>query len=240
MPDLSPVTLQNLGTIPAAGVSVPCEMTHRSKRTSAPAPQEISSTSAQPVPPPPWCPPLPPQSMAPSSTPYWFAGLQHPGMAGSLRQGPWWAPGSNGPSANHEDFNLQAWGLDSHPPGGFVNLLEKNTPSQAQVVSNGSSSQPINVGNDTNSDKCARTEKRLVWTNEEDLKLVSAWLNNSNDPIQANYKKNDQYWKDVTAVLNSSILQNRARLVKQVKDHFARIKKRVAWFCGSWKEANAL
>ncbi|RLN30554.1 hypothetical protein C2845_PM05G12730 [Panicum miliaceum] len=217
MPDLSPITLQTLGTIPAAGVSVPCEMTHRSKRTSAPAPQEIPSASAQPVPPPAWCPPLPPQSMAP--TPYWFAwfaGLQHPGMVGSSRQGPcgmvgssrqgpWWAPGSNGPSSNHEDFNLQAWGLDSQPPGGFVNLLEKNTPSQAQVVSNGSSSQPINVGNDTNNGKCARTEKRLLWTKEEDLKLVSAWLNNSNDPIQANYKKNDQYWKDVTAVLNSSI-----------------------------------
>ncbi|KAF8729536.1 hypothetical protein HU200_017477 [Digitaria exilis] len=232
-------------------------MTHRTKRTSAPAPREIPSVSAQPVPapgahpvPPPaipapaipgaWCPPHPPQSMAPS-TPYWFAGLQHPTMAGSSSQCPWWAPaGSNGPSTNHEDFNLQAWGLDSHPPGGFVNLLEKNTPSQAQVVSNGTSSQPINIGDDTNGGKQARTEKRLLWTKEEDLKLVSAWLNNSNDPIQANYKKNAQYWKDVTAVFNSSIPQNRARLVKQVKDHFGRIKQRVAWFCGNWKEANDL
>lgn len=63
-------------------------------------------------------------------------------------------------------------GLDSHPPGGFVNLLEKNTPSQAQVVSNGTSSQPINIGDDTNGGKQARTEKRLLWTKEEDLKLV--------------------------------------------------------------------
>ncbi|XP_044980788.1 uncharacterized protein LOC123448083 [Hordeum vulgare subsp. vulgare] len=30
------------------------------------------------------------------------------------------------------------------------------------------------------------------------------------------------------------------RLVKQVKDRFGRIKKKVAWFCASWKEANAL
>ena len=69
---------------------------------------------------------------------------------------------------------------------------------------------------------------------------MSAWLNNSNDPIQTNYKKSAQYWKGVTAVFNSTTPKNRARLVKQVKDHFARIKKRVAWFCGSWKEANAL
>nr|CAB3451007.1 unnamed protein product [Digitaria exilis] len=87
---------------------------------SAPAPQEIPSATAQPVPAPPpaipgaWCPPHPPQSMAPS-TPYWFAGLQHPTMAGSSSQCPWWAPaGSNGPSTNHEDFNLQAWALKSY------------------------------------------------------------------------------------------------------------------------------
>jgi len=30
------------------------------------------------------------------------------------------------------------------------------------------------------------------------------------------------------------------RTTKQVKDHFARFKKKVAWFCGSWKEANAM
>jgi hypothetical protein len=65
-------------------------------------------------------------------------------------------------------------------------------------------------------------------------------LNNSNDPIHSNYKKNEQYWKEVTAAYNSAILKNRARLLKQVKDRFGRIKKRVAWFCGNWKEANAL
>lgn len=63
-------------------------------------------------------------------------------------------------------------GSDSHPPGGFVNLLKKNTPSPAQVVSNGSSSQPINIGDDTNDGDGARTEKRLLWTKEEDLRLV--------------------------------------------------------------------
>lgn len=69
---------------------------------------------------------------------------------------------------------------------------------------------------------------------------MSAWLNNSNDPVQANYNKNDQYWKGVTDVFNSTNPQNRKRLVKQVKDHFGRIKKRVAWLCGGWKEASAL
>ena len=68
---------------------------------------------------------------------------------------------------------------------------------------------------------------------------MSAWLNNANDPIQPNFKKNDQYWKGVAAVYNSTTPKTE-RLVKQVKDRFSRIKKRVACFCASWKEANAM
>ncbi|CAN6231491.1 unnamed protein product [Urochloa humidicola] len=59
-------------------------------------------------------------------------------------------------------------------------------------------------------------------------------------PPSRDYKKNDQYWKEVTAAYNSAIPKNRARLMKCVKDRFGRIKKRVEWFCGSWKEANSL
>ena len=69
---------------------------------------------------------------------------------------------------------------------------------------------------------------------------VSAWLKSSNDPIQSNYRKNDQYWKSVADIYNSTTPKDRARQVKQIKDHFLRIKKRVQWFCGSWKEANTL
>ncbi|OEL29863.1 hypothetical protein BAE44_0009118 [Dichanthelium oligosanthes] len=96
-------------------------------------------------------------------------------MAGSSPQGPWWAPAGIGAFANLEDSDLQAWGSDSHPPGGFVNFLKKNTPNPTQVVSNGSSSQPINVGDGTNDGNCARTEKRLLWTKEEDLRLEPKW-----------------------------------------------------------------
>jgi hypothetical protein len=38
----------------------------------------------------------------------------------------------------------------------------------------------------------------------------------------------------------AQFLKNRARLMKCIKDRFGRIKNRVAMFCGSWKEANAL
>lgn len=110
----------------------------------------------------------------------------------------------------------------------------------AQAASNASASLHINVDDVEDGSDCARTEKRLLWTKEEDLRLVSAWLNNSNDPIGSNYKKNDQYWNGVAAVYNSTTPKNRARLAKQIKNRFGRIKKRVTWFCAAWKEANAL
>ncbi|KAF8712970.1 hypothetical protein HU200_028758 [Digitaria exilis] len=235
-------------------------MARQPKRTAAPAPHEIPPAGAptvpppgaQPVPPPraqpvppvgipsmfepgAWCSPRPPQSMVPSSTPYWVPALQHPTIAGLSAQGSLWGPATENP----DDSDPQAWGPNSHPPGGFLNFLN-STQDPAQAVGNGSSSQPISIGDEINGNDCARTEKRLLWTKEEDLRLVSAWLNNSNDPIQANYKKNDQYWNGVAAVYNSTTPKKRARLPKQIKDRFGRIKKRVAWFCASWKEANAL
>ncbi|CAO2149224.1 unnamed protein product [Urochloa humidicola] len=160
-------------------------MPRQSKRTSAPVPMEIPPPppAAYPVPPSAapsmfglgaWCHPYPPQSMAPSSSPYWIHGLQHPGMAGSSPQGPWCAPAS---SASMEDSDLQVMGVDCTPPGGLLNFLNKNTPKHgpAQVVINGTSSQPINVGDDTRSD-CPRTEKRMLWTKDEDIILVGAWM----------------------------------------------------------------
>jgi hypothetical protein len=62
-------------------------------------------------------------------------------------------------------------GVGSHPPGGFVNFLKQNAANSAQDVSKASSSQAIDTINDT--DCGSRTEKRLTWTKEEDLVLVS-------------------------------------------------------------------
>ncbi|KAE8786042.1 glutathione S-transferase T3 [Hordeum vulgare] len=130
-------------------------------------------------------------------------------------------------------------GVDSHPSSGFLGFF-KDAPCLSQAMSNDNSSQQFKEKDASNGGECTRTEKRLLWTKDEDLRLVGAWLNNSNDPIQSNYKKNDQYWKEVDVVYNSTTPKNRERLVKQVKDRFGTIKKRIAWFCGSYKEANAL
>ncbi|KAF8720076.1 hypothetical protein HU200_024850 [Digitaria exilis] len=63
----------------------------------------------------------------------------------------------------------------------------------------------IDDGNDV------RTAKRLVFEPDEDLRLVSAWLFHSNDPINGNCKKNESYWGDVHAQYNSTTPTNQRR-----------------------------
>jgi hypothetical protein len=69
---------------------------------------------------------------------------------------------------------------------------------------------------------------------------VSAWLFNSNDPINGNGKKNDHYWGDVHAHYNSTTPPNRKRKVKHLRDRWQNIKRWVGFFCGSWKKANSV
>ncbi|CAM0957961.1 unnamed protein product [Alopecurus aequalis] len=138
------------------------------------------------------------------------------------------------------------WENDVYPPGGFVNYLRnpssfmlphqvplQQTMSQdSQFVSppvasskkrpSGTSSskrskRTINVET-LEDDEEDKTTKRLPWTSDEDERLMSAWLKNSNDPICGNFKKNDKYWGDVVDEYNSNTPQDRRRQKRDVAD----------------------
>jgi hypothetical protein len=47
-----------------------------------------------------------------------------------------------------------------------------STTSPAGQMSNESKSQAISIADDDNDGNCGRTEKRLLWTKKEDLRLV--------------------------------------------------------------------
>lgn len=91
-------------------------------------------------------------------------------------------------AGSDDDSEVQVWEPNLYPPDGFMSFMN----STASPIGNGIKSQATNIVDDDNDDKC-RTEKRMLWTKKEDLKLVSAWLKSSKDPIQSNYRKNDQY-----------------------------------------------
>uniref|UniRef100_J3MKP7 No apical meristem-associated C-terminal domain-containing protein n=1 Tax=Oryza brachyantha TaxID=4533 RepID=J3MKP7_ORYBR len=61
---------------------------------------------------------------------------------------------------------------------------------------------------------------------------ISAWLNNSIDPIEGNPKKGDIYWKQVTQDYNSNSPVDRKRKAKHLKDHWGKINRKVVHFNG--------
>uniref|UniRef100_A0A0A8Y1L6 Myb-like domain-containing protein n=1 Tax=Arundo donax TaxID=35708 RepID=A0A0A8Y1L6_ARUDO len=100
---------------------------------------------------------------------------------------------------NHQPQNFHFVGAPSHcapfkAPRPTVSSgfspphVESPTPHSSTETHH--AHEPIDV--DSN-DEVIRTEKRILWTPEEDLRLMSAWLNNSMDPISGADKRNEQY-----------------------------------------------
>lgn len=72
--------------------------------------------------------------------------------------------------------------------------------------------------------------QRLYYTKEEDIRLVSAWLRNSVNPIDGNAKKGEYYWKEVADTFNSTTESDRKRDVKHLKNHWYKTTKKVTSF----------
>ncbi|KAL0847394.1 hypothetical protein Bca101_020640 [Brassica carinata] len=60
--------------------------------------------------------------------------------------------------------------------------------------------QTIDVG----SSDVPKPVERRKWTTQEDIVLISAWLNTSKDPIVSNQKKLGSFWKRIEDYFNSS------------------------------------
>ncbi|CAD6241946.1 unnamed protein product [Miscanthus lutarioriparius] len=60
------------------------------------------------------------------------------------------------------------------------------------------------------------------WSKPMNLRLVRAWLNNSNDPIQGVDKKYDHYWKDVAKEYNKHSPKEERRSAAVLKNHWNR------------------
>ncbi|XP_039843756.1 glutathione S-transferase T3-like [Panicum virgatum] len=127
----------------------------------------------------------------------------------------------------------------------FVGASSRGTPSPnasglamgTADAQNGSQEETIDIDVDDTLEP-TRTDKRLNWSHEEDIRLVSAWLQNSLDPVDGNGKKSDQYWADVTNMYNSTTTSNRRRNRNQLKIRWDRIKKPVSEFHSCWIMTN--
>lgn len=77
---------------------------------------------------------------------------------------------------------------------------------------------------------------RNNWRKEENLRLISAWLNN-NDSVDGNAKKGDYYWKQVAAEYNKSSPAKQRRSAAQCKGHWNKTTPFISLFNASWLKA---
>ncbi|KAF8672325.1 hypothetical protein HU200_049525 [Digitaria exilis] len=106
------------------------------------------------------------------------------------------------------------------------------TPNSAKE-----SSPIINV--DSGED-APRTEKRIFWTQEEDVRMVNERLLNSTDSTMGADRKNDQYWSDVEVTYNETTPKNRTRNAKQIKDRFHKVNRWTNLFHSAWLKARRI
>ncbi|XP_048598100.1 glutathione S-transferase T3-like [Brassica napus] len=109
---------------------------------------------------------------------------------------------------------------------GFVNLLSSQCSQTTQTIDVGSSDVPKPV-------------ERRKWTTQEDIVLISAWLNTSKDPIVSNQQKLGSFWKRIEDYFNSSaqLIGFAPREWSQCKQRWGRVNEQVCKFVGSYEAA---
>ncbi|XP_047052636.1 uncharacterized protein LOC124658323 [Lolium rigidum] len=92
--------------------------------------------------------------------------------------------------------------------------------------------QEIDIVNDENGQP-ERTTNRLHWTEKEDIRLISAWLN------CPKINKYDTYWANVTETYNSTTPRDRRRETKYLKYHWYKMIPKIARFDDCWCQVKA-
>jgi len=111
--------------------------------------------------------------------------------------------------------------------------ISPSPPPPPSAQGQSSHQVPIDIDGE-NAVETSRTAKRRHWSHEEEVRLASAWLNNSNDPIRGNDKKGDTFWKDITSEFNKNAAAGRERDTNQLKIHWSRLKTVIADFNGCY------
>ncbi|KAF8725595.1 hypothetical protein HU200_020134 [Digitaria exilis] len=94
----------------------------------------------------------------------------------------------------------------------------------------------IEKWSDASEDEDEKKGGRIVWNQEDDLRLVSSWLKNSNDPVLGNGKKSARYWKDIADEYNKHAPQGQKRTAVQCKEHWNKIIPHINKFNGIYND----
>ncbi|CAO2187156.1 unnamed protein product [Urochloa humidicola] len=131
-------------------------------------------------------------------------------------------------SAGGDPSSPGAWDNDVRPAGGFMSYF--GSQPQDFHLDTGGIQSPLN-SHVTSSPKVeildgsVRTEKRIMWTIDEDVRVMSAWIEHSTDSTCGADRAGGQYWGEVVESYNKTTLALRRRNQKQCKDRWHKINK---------------
>ncbi|CAD6256913.1 unnamed protein product [Miscanthus lutarioriparius] len=140
-------------------------------------------------------------------------------------------------AADSDPSSPVSWDKDPRPSGGFMSYFG-NQPHNFHLVGAPIHNSPLNRPLSTNNDASSqpeveilldndnvRTEKRILWTEEEDIRLMSAWIEHSIDSTCGADKGGNQYWGEVVESYNKNTPPLRKRNLKQCKDRWHKINR---------------
>ncbi|XP_019101946.1 PREDICTED: glutathione S-transferase T3-like [Camelina sativa] len=143
---------------------------------------------------------------------------------------------NNTPNSQSQSyFSLLNFSYDSFAPN--VNI----GTSQIPVFSSQTSSQPSQPPSQSEETAEQRRERR-IWSTQDDLVLISGWLNTSKDAIVGNGQKSGSFWIRIGDYYGtSSHVRGGAepRLPDHCRQRWQKISKDVSRFCGAFAEAES-
>nr|TKW15229.1 hypothetical protein SEVIR_5G223300v2 [Setaria viridis] len=126
-------------------------------------------------------------------------------------------------SFNHTQIFGSLAGASSHGLDSTTPQSQRREVEQAEEVKDSSGSSPDE----------GRRGVRINYTEEENLRLASAWLKHSVDPVNGNDKTEEYYWRSVAEEFNSNKpVGGRTRSTGQLKSHWCKVSAAVAKFNG--------
>ncbi|XP_025876466.2 uncharacterized protein [Oryza sativa Japonica Group] len=148
---------------------------------------------------------------------YQLYGNPPPSFHGFQQQGNW----LKSAALSFQGFRHQeSWMHSPNQVGGSASSHGSESTSPCPATSQAKS--VVNIEESSgNNEEAGRKGTWVNWTEEENLRLLSSWLNNSVDPIDSNDKKSEYYWRAVAAEYNNNTRRNdRKRTVVKCKTHW--------------------
>ena len=110
---------------------------------------------------------------------------------------------------NNQPHNFHLVGAPIHNKPVSANT-EASSPPEVEIML----PQPYN------DEENIRIERRILWTEDEDVRLMSAWIEHSTDSTCGADKGGNQYWGEVVESYNKTTPPLRKRNLKQCKDRW--------------------